>query len=181
MATHATALETAPPRDEAVYTDIVNTYLDDIYSYAVYMLGDSMDADDIVQQTFVSLYQQLPKLHTEVSVKPWLFTVARNKCLDFIKKKKPVLFSEISDDALDIPSEDASIEAQMDSEQFTELVLGYIHKLPVAYRDVLVCKITTDDTFETIAQDLGQPVNTVKSNFYRGKKLLYMALKGEVR
>lgn len=167
-------------QQEVLFTDIVNMYVDDLYTYARYMVSDTDDADDIVQKTFLSFYNNMHKLKLAETIKPWLFTVARNHCLDFLKKKKNVAFSDIDEGELEIPSTDVSIEQQIDSEGFQDNVKQHMLSLPSAFREVMLLKYFEDLTFEEIAERTLISINTVKSNFYRGKRLLYKALKAQV-
>lgn len=171
------ALPQAERTKEESYTGIVNAHLDEIYSYARYMVQDGDEADDIVQKTFLSLYQNLGKLNTETSVKPWLFTVARNHCLDYLKRKKALHFSEVEEQVAEIPEDDESIESQIDSLLFEEKIKQLVATLPPHMKEVILLKFVEDFTLEQIAEVLGQPLNTVKSNFYRGKAKLYQLIK----
>lgn len=174
-------METAAVREqdakEEFYTSIVNGHLDEIYNYARYMVLDYDEADDIVQKTFLSLYQNLHKLDTSVSLRPWLFRVARNHCLDHIKKKKSLQFSQVEDQILEIPENDTAIEEKVDSELFQENFKRLVETLPVNMKEVLLLRYFQDLTLEQIAGVLEQPLGSVKSNFYRGKARLYQMIK----
>lgn len=168
---------TITDHNEQVYTEIVNTHINEIYNFARYMLFDSDEADDIVQKTFLSFYNNMNKLDMSSSVRPWLFKVARNNCLDHIKRKKPVNFSTIApDDVFDIPDEDPSLEAKLDNAELLETVKREISNLPPQYSEVMLLKYFEDMTFEQIGETLEISSNTAKSNFYRGKSLLFAAL-----
>lgn len=169
--------QTATARREQLFTGLVNEHLDEIYNFARYMILDYDDANDIAQKTFLSLYRSLPNLDTEKPLKPWLFKVARNFCLDYLKAKKSVPFSEAEGAALDIPESDAGLEAQLDSELFAGRIRELIGRLPAPYKEVLLLKYFQDFTFGEIASLLGQPENTVKSSFYRGKAKLLELIK----
>lgn len=165
---------------EQVYTDIVNQHIDEIYNFSRYMLFDADEADDIVQKTFLSLYNNMNKLDMTQSVRPWLFKVARNNCLDHIKRKKPINFSVIDpEDTFDVPDHAPSLESSLDSAELLETVKREIGNLPVQYREIMLLKYFEDMTFEQIGEMLEISPNTVKSNFYRGKTLLFKALPQE--
>ncbi len=162
---------------EQVYTDIVNEHIDEIYNFARYMLFDAEEADDIVQKTFLSFYNNMNKLDLSRPVRPWLYKVARNNCLDHIKRKKPTNFSEIDpEDNFDVPDNEPTLERQLDSAELLDLVKREISKLPPQYAETMVLKYFEDMTFEQIGETLDISPNTAKSNFYRGKTLLFKAL-----
>lgn len=164
---------------EEIFTTIVNAHLDEIYSFARYMISEQDDANDIVQKTFLSLFNNMDKLDLDAPIKPWLFRVARNHCLDYIKKKKPMRFSELEEDnqVFEIPNDDPALEHQLDDVLFNERFKGYVQELPEAMKEVLLLKYFEDLTFEQIAQMQGLSINTVKSHFYRGKQKLYTLIK----
>lgn len=168
---------TITAHSEQVYTDIVNEHIDEIYNFSRYMLFDADEADDIVQKTFLSLYNNMNKLDMTKSVRPWLYKVARNNCLDHIKRKKPMNFSVISpDDSFDVPDNEPSLESKLDNAELLETVKREISNLPPQYREIMLLKYFEDMTFEQIGEVLDISPNTVKSNFYRGKSLLFAAL-----
>lgn len=162
---------------EREYTELVEAYSDGVYNFVRFMIRDADDREDIVQQTFISLYHNLPKLRREVSLKPWIFKVAKNQCLDFLKRKKALVFSELPEVVLEIPNEDESVEAQVDLLGFMDEVKTALADLPHSVRDIMLLKYFEDMTFEEIAEIVSLPVNTVKSHFYRGKQKIYSLIK----
>lgn len=117
------------------------------------------------------------KLDLSQSVRPWLYKVARNNCLDYIKRKKPTNFSDIApEDNFDIPDGEPTLENQLDSAELLNLVKREIGKLPPQYAEIMILKYFEDMTFEQIGEALEISPNTAKSNFYRGKTLLFKAL-----
>ena len=162
---------------EQAYTDIVNAHIDEIYNFARYMLFDADEADDIVQKTFLSFYNNMHKLDLSSPVRPWLYKVARNNCLDYIKRKKPTNFSQIApEDTFDVPDTEPSMESKLDNAELLEEVKREISMLPPQYSEILLLKYFEDMTFEQIGETLDVSPNTAKSNFYRGKSLLFAAL-----
>jgi len=162
---------------EQAYTEIVNEHIDEIYNFARYMLFDADEADDIVQKTFLSFYNNMHKLDMSKPVRAWLYKVARNNCLDHIKRKKPTNFSQMApDDNFDVPDTEPSLESKLDSAELLESVKREISSLPPQFSEIMLLKYFEDMTFEQIGELLGISPNTVKSNFYRGKSLLFVAL-----
>jgi RNA polymerase sigma-70 factor, ECF subfamily len=163
--------ESSKTKEES-YTDLVNLHINELYNFARYLTFDPEEANDIVQQTFLSLYKNINRLDLSLSPRPWLFKVTRNLCMDHLKKKKALHFSEV-DEVLNIPENMPGLENQTDSQLMLERVKKNIELLPVNLKEVLVLKYFEDLTFEQISEITGQPVNTVKTNFYRGKSRLF--------
>jgi RNA polymerase sigma-70 factor (ECF subfamily) len=80
---------------------------------------------------------------------------------------------DVTEQVMEIPQDDPSLEQQLDDGLLEEKFKSLVWQLPVQYREVLLLKYFQDATFEQIAEILNQPLNTVKSNFYRGKGRLY--------
>lgn len=162
------------------FTHIAEAYMNDVYNFSRWMLGDPDDAADITSETFLSLYEHLNSVDTTKPMKPWLIKVARNKCLDLIKKKKNIPFSVIEGDneeTFDVPDEDSSIEQMFDSEDFLEKVKNIVSEYPTEIKEVLLLKYFEQFTFAEIAETLGIPENTAKSHFYRAQKGIYKRVK----
>ncbi len=155
----------------------VKEYMDDVYNFSRWMLSDPQEADDITSETFISFFENFDKLDKSKPLKPWLLKVARNKCLDHIKRKKSTPFSQVEEQVLTVPDEDPSIEAMFDSTEFVEKVKGFISEFNPDVKEVLLLKYFEEFTFSEIADTLGIPENTAKSHFYRAQSILYKRVK----
>jgi RNA polymerase sigma-70 factor, ECF subfamily len=162
---------------EAEFTDIVNKHVDEIFNYACYMVADKNEAEDIVQNTFLGLHKNFRKLDTSKPIRAWLYKVARNNCLDYLKKKKALNFAELSEEQLEIPEYVESMEEKVNSTLLTDKLKELLQELPIAVKEVMILKYFEDLTFEQISEQTGLPVNTVKSHFYRGKTKLFKSIK----
>jgi RNA polymerase sigma-70 factor, ECF subfamily len=166
-------------RTEELFTEIANEHMTAIYNFVRYMVFDHEEANDIVQKTFISLYENFEKVDRSRPIKPWLYKVARNHCLDHFRKKKAYSFSETENEVENIPESDIGIEQQLDSSMYLDKVKEKIKELPPDYKEVLLLKYFEDFTFEQIAESLDMPVNTAKSNFYRGKAKIFKSLQDD--
>jgi len=165
---------------DAEFTEIVNLHLDPLYNYTRYMVTDGEEASDIVQTTFLTLYKNFKKLDRSQPLKPWLYKVARNNCLDYLKKKRALNFSELDMEIYDIPETDTDLEVQANSEILQESVRQILDSLPTTVKEIMVLHYFDDFSFEQIAQQLELPLNTIKSHFYRGKSRIYQQLKQQI-
>lgn len=162
---------------EEQFSLLVKKHVDEIYNFAYHMVFEYDEAQEVSQKTFLSLYQNVATLDFSTDIRPWLFRVARNHCLDYLKKKKPQsLFSDQTGeetDTLDVPTKDPAMESKLDDNLFQERVRQALSQLPVPLKEILALKYFEDMNFEEIGQILDLPVGTVKSQFYRGKGKLY--------
>lgn len=166
---------------EDVFNELVKAHIDELYNFASHMLLDSDEAEDAVQKTFISLYKNQTSLDLNTSIRPWLFKVLRNTCLDSLKKKKTLSLYQENEDGeniIDVPAEDLVIESKLDDQIFLQKVREKLAELPVPLREIILLKYFEDLSFPEIAASLDIPENTVKSHFYRGKTKLYNLIVG---
>jgi len=168
--------------DEDALPALINRHLKTIYNFCYRMLGNSQDAEDVTQETFVKAWRHLKKYRHGENFKTWLFAISRNTAIDLLRKKKRLVFSDFSakggsafggeneewsflDTLADKePLPDESIIRAAD-EQILENLL---QQLPLHYREVLLLYYHHDITFDEIGIILDKPLNTVKSQHRRG-------------
>ncbi len=152
---------------------LIERYSSALYNFAV-RLGASNDAADIVQDIFIKVWQNLKKFNSaKASFKTWIYTIARNTITDYLRKKKPALFSQL-DSEDDTPSFEDSIEDTallpdevLEKAEDSAFLNSLIGGLSVNYRTVLSLYYDEEMTFDEIGKVLGKPLNTVKSQHRR--------------
>ncbi len=157
------------------FAELVLRYSAAVYAFCLRMTGCAEDAEDLTQEVFLQLLRALPEARTDLPLRPWIFVIARNKCLDHLKRRRPLPFTRLSASetgALDVPDAALSPEERVERDGLQEAVQRAIAALPERYRAVVALRYTTDLTFGEIGQVLGLPENTVKTHFQRAKALL---------
>ena len=166
--------------DQEAFETLVNRYSTNLFNFICHFLGDYHLACDILQQVFLQLYISLPKLRTGEPLKSWLFQVARNRCLDELRRKRPTYFSELEsayddDEApslIEIPDGSPlpkEVALRHDSQQYLQLA---IQALPPRFRSVVVLRYAAQLSFSEIGKTLNMPESTAKTYFQRAKPLL---------
>jgi len=159
---------------------IINRYTSSVYNFVV-RLANRNDAPDIVQEVFIKIWKNLDYFKSEkASFKTWIFTIARNTTTDFLRKKRSILFSDLSaraggekDDeninsfAENIPTEDLLPDVALQKLQDSQFLNKILEKLRLDYREVLILHYQEEMTFEEIGKILEKPLNTVKSQHRR--------------
>jgi len=151
-----------------------------IYRY----VGEYQEAHDVLQQVWLQLYLSLPKLHPHVHLKPWLFTVAHNRSLDVLRRRRLLTFSEVEtgnaedeggflNTILDTSLMPEELVEQCDLQQAIQYA---IQALPRTYRSVVLLYYKEQMNYTEIAQVLKVSVSTVKARFYRAKPFLRAVL-----
>lgn len=156
-----------------------NAYNNDIYNYIYFLIGDHELAKDVLQDTFLRAYSNFESFQGD-NVRGWLFRIARNLTIDYIRKKKPLLFLVDSFPIIHA-SEPNPEQIAMLNEAEQELYMG-LSKLKRAYRDVIILRKIKEFSISETADILGWTENKVKVNLFRGIKALRKELeKGAYR
>ena len=149
-------------------------HCDEIYRYALGLLGNKADAEDAAQEALLRLWNHLPRLKL-FNIRAWLFQTTRNYCLDQIRRRSrnaspnadpDEILEEWPDDLAVDPSFAADSSLQL--EQARKALL----KLPETLRSVFVLYEVNGLRYREIASTLGMPVNTVKVNLLRARQKL---------
>jgi len=164
--------------DEQALVALIERHFASIYSYVYRFVRNPTEAEDIVQETFIKVWRQLSHFKDGSGIRPWLFRIARNTAIDYLRKKKHIPFSHFGEEGEAVVFEDTSIdllEQSIAREQAVTLN-DAIAQLPQHYREILVLRAEQDLTFEEISSTLNKPLNTVKSSYRRGLILLQKSM-----
>jgi len=166
-------------RDSELLADLVERYQHRLVRYLLYLTGRREYAEDLAQETWVRVLQRGSQYNGRQRFDPWLFAIARNLAIDYLRKKlKVVQAASLPDDRdamLQLPSSGPSpFEAAARSEDALRLA-GQLQILSPLYREVLLLRFQEDLSLLEIAQVLGAPVTTVTSRIYRGLAALRSA------
>ena len=167
--------------DESAFEALVNRYAKPVYNFALNFLGDSDEADEAAQMVFVQMYQSLPRARLDVPLKPWIYQIARNKCIDLWRKRTTLSLSaadppDSADEAeqtdWETPDPAPLLEELVERKDLQEILRAAINALPVKYRTAVTLRYVNELSFAEIARSMGVPENTAKTYFQRAKKLL---------
>jgi RNA polymerase sigma-70 factor (ECF subfamily) len=155
--------------DASAFQELTHRYLKHIFNFARQYVRENETAEDVAQDAFLKAWKHIGRFKHGYSFKPWLFTIARNTALDYIKKKKAIAFSDMQDNDEDQSFSDLiADEEPLPPEIFAHKELGAeiteaMKVLIPEHRAVLIMHYHHDMTFEEIAQSMKKPMNTVKS------------------
>jgi RNA polymerase sigma factor (sigma-70 family) len=168
--------------DESAFEQLVTRYAKAVYNFALNFLGDPDEADEAAQLTFVQLFQALPRARLDWPLKPWIYQIARNKCIDLWRSHKGVLSLTAHDepsggeavDPLDVdPADPAPLPEELAERQDLQRILRQaINALPLNYRTAATLRYVNELSFVEIARAMGIPENTAKTYFQRAKAIL---------
>lgn len=163
---------------EEAFSELISFYLKPIFNFIYRICGNAKDAEDITQDVFIKLWKNLKKYKPEKNFKAWLFSIARNTAIDWLRKRKNINFSEFENeegenylfnsvmDAAPWPDE---LVAKAENSRIIEEAVG---KLPVIYKEVIILRYKNQFTFEEIGEITKRSLNTAKSQHRRALNIL---------
>lgn len=166
--------------DQDAFEMLVRRYHTPLFNFICHCLSDYDLSSDILQQVFLQLYISMPTLHTDEPLKAWLFQVARNRCLDELRRKRTIHFSEleINNDDEDLsplnilPDPRPQPDEMAEHHDLQQKLQQAIHALPPKFRAVVLLRYTGQLSFYEIGRTLNMPEATAKTSFQRARPLL---------
>ena len=165
--------------NQKAYADLMHRYKDSIYFMVLKMVNNKEDAMDLTVETFAKAFEKLEKYQPEFAFSTWLFRVATNNCIDFIRKKKlnttsihGMVDGDGEEQTLQIRADTLDPEEQSIKKQQTEELKVLIDGLPPRYRNLITLRYFDELAYEEIAQQLDLPLGTVKAQLFRARFLL---------
>ncbi|HLN20095.1 MAG TPA: sigma-70 family RNA polymerase sigma factor [Bacteroidales bacterium] len=175
-------VEQAKKGDEKAFANLMNRYRDSIYFMLLKMVNNPFDAEDLTIEAFGKAFRNLESYTPKYAFSTWLFKIATNNCVDFIRKK------QLSPSALDQTQENldnATVNIQSDLPDPEEALINsqrinelkeIISQLKPRYRKLIDLRYYKEYSYEEISSELKLPIGTVKAQLYRAKTLLYHIL-----
>ncbi len=165
--------------DVNAFEKLVTEYEKAVYAIALRMTGNAEDAADMTQETFIKAYNSLQSFRGDSKFSVWLYRIASNVCLDFLRSRsrKPTVSLSVEDDEgeeteLDIADESQSPEQLLERGLTRDAVRRGLEALPPDYRQILLLREIQGLSYEEIADTLSIEVGTVKSRIFRARKRL---------
>lgn len=177
--------------DNDAFEALVRNYQVPLFHFINRYFNDYEQIADILQYVFLQFYVFIPKLrssmpmqHASVVLKAWLYRVAANRCRDELRKKRPVLFSDLESIEEEeeisivnvIPDPEPLPEEIAELHELQQRIRQAIQALPPKLRSVVFLRYTRELTFVEIGRLLNMPENTAKTYFQRARPLLRAAL-----
>jgi RNA polymerase sigma factor (sigma-70 family) len=172
--------------DQRAFEVLVHRYSTPLFTFICRFLDDYDQAWDVLQQVFLRFYTFLPRLNSREPYKAWLFQVARNCCVDELRRRNrhAIHFSQLEstndnyETSLldDIPDSSPLPEELAERHELQQCLQEAIRTLPPKYRSVILLRYAAQLSFSEIGQVLSMSEATAKTHFHRGKQLLRRTL-----
>ena len=160
------------------FEKLVTAYEKNVYNIALRMVGDPDDAADMTQETFIKAYRALSGFRGDSKFSSWLYRIASNVCLDFLRSRSrhpQVSLSTVDEDdraTFELPDMRQNPEEQLMKKLGMEAVRRGLEQLPEQQRQILVLRELGGLSYAELAQTLGLEEGTVKSRIFRARKRL---------
>jgi RNA polymerase sigma factor (sigma-70 family) len=171
--------------DRKAYAELLNNYRDTLYFMLLKMTNNPIDADDLTIEAFGKAFKNLHQYSPEFAFSTWLFKIAANNCIDYMRKHHRIQYatpSNTGDNATDnyptdIPCPAPGPDEKVIAKQKVEMMHEVVEKLKPHYRTLIEMRYFREFSYEEIATDLDLPVGTVKAQLFRAREFLYNILK----
>ena len=171
-------------KDQTAFKELLDKYQDRVHMVVRKMVFDAQEADDLTQEAFIKAFNSLHTFNFEFSFSTWLYKIASNNCIDYLRKRKLKTFSMNSpvkqkdgETQQEYPDKVPTVENDMISSETSKQIAAAIDKLPPKYRQVIVMRHTEEKSYEEIAEFLELPLGTVKARIFRARELLNKSLR----
>lgn len=169
--------------DQPAFEELVRRYYGLLFHTSYRYLKEYDLVCDVLQHVFLQLFLSLSQLHAGKSLRGWLLQVARNRCVDELRHRRLLFFSELATDEdgedtlmiFSLPDGDPLPEEVVERDDLQQRLLRAIDALPPIYRSVVQLRYVAQLSFAEIAQQLNLPLGTVKTQCSRAKPLLRAA------
>lgn len=151
--------------DESAFNRLAVKYQDKIYWHARRMTGNHLDADEIVQEVLIVLYNKLKTFGFKSSLYTWIYTITNTRSINYLKKKNLRSFFSL-DDISNSKFEQNDMIDDLESRQKVEKIEKALQKLPVKQREVFIMRNFDELSYEEIAQITGKNIGTLKANHF---------------
>ena len=168
--------------DEGAYVELVNRYKDRLLNFVFQFLGDIEQAEDVVQDTMLRLYEKKHYYKEIAKFSTWLYTIAKNLANTELRKRKQrktTLLSQFSKDdkMYDLPSNDNEVGQEIQTEIVSKIIREAVDQLSEKFKTVITLRDIQQLSYEDISEIIDVPIGTVKSRINRARLQLQVELK----
>lgn len=170
--------------DQQAYAELHKNYRDTLYYMMLKMTGDPVEADDLTIEAFGKAFQNLKNYTPNYAFSTWLFRIATNNCIDYMRKKVKV------DSAIKITKEESVLngvkqirttspdpEEQFINDQKVDLMREVVKRLKPNYRKLIEMRYFKEFSYAEIVDEVGLPLGTIKAQIFRARELMFQMLK----
>jgi RNA polymerase sigma factor (sigma-70 family) len=172
-------------KDQRAYAELMDRYRESIYFMLLKMINNKDDADDLTIEAFGKAFKRLHQYTPQFAFSTWLFKIASNNAIDFIRKKRIKAmsldsgFTNSEGDAQEISITDGGLDPiqALEKQERIEKMREIVTRLKPRYRELIELRYFKELSYEEIAAELDIPLGTVKAQLFRARDFLYQIMK----
>jgi len=152
------------------------------------MIRSREEIEDLTQEAFIKAFTSLASFNEEYSFSTWLYKIATNNAIDYVRKRKLQTFSinkpiesEESDYSFELQDTEPEPDQELIAVQRKKMLDDAMESLPAKYRQVILMRHVDEKEYQEIAKTLKLPLGTVKAHIFRARELLYKQLRDKMR
>jgi len=173
--------------DQTAYAELLDRYKDSVYFLLLKMVNNKDDAEDLTIEAFGKAFRNIGQYTPNYAFSTWLFRIATNNCIDFIRKKRTVTVSldrsfsgsDGSEMTMDVRSDGPDPEENLIRKQKSMIMRELVEKLKPRYRLLVELRYFQELSYEEIAERLDLPLGTVKAQLFRSREFLYQIIRNQ--
>jgi RNA polymerase sigma-70 factor (ECF subfamily) len=178
-------VERAREGDEAAFAQLMDQYREPVYYMLLKMVRNNDDAEDLTIEAFGKAFNRIQQYSPNYAFSTWLFKIASNNCIDFIRKKRVHLTSmdhaysngDGESVKIDVESGTMDPEETFIKQQKVKTMRKVVEKLKPRYRDLIKKRYFEELTYEEISEEMDLPLGTVKAQLFRAREFLANLMK----
>lgn len=166
--------------DETAFARLLARYKDAIFFMLLKMVNNRSDAEDLTLEAFGKAFKNLHQYSPSYAFSTWLFKIASNNCIDFLRKKKGTLVpiegnqdTSENESTIKLKSKDPNPEERLIRKQKAILMRKVVRKLKPRYQTLVEYRYFRELSYEEIAAELSLPLGTVKAQLFRAREMLF--------
>ncbi len=171
--------------DRHAFERLLQKYRKSVYYMLLKMVKNADDAEDLTQEAFAKAFNSIEKFDSKFAFSTWLFRIATNNCIDFIRKKRvqtvsidqPIDGDDGSSMRIDVKDDNLDPNESLLKQQRKRYLRMAIDRLPEKYRVLVDLRYFQEFSYEEVANELQIPLGTVKAQLFRARELLNQELK----
>jgi RNA polymerase sigma-70 factor (ECF subfamily) len=172
-------------KDQRAYTELMGRYKDSVYFMLLKMVNNSDDAEDLTIETFSKAFKRLDQYTPQFAFSTWLFKIASNHSIDFIRKKRIKAisidqgYSNADGETYVIPVKEESLdpEESMQKDERVQRMHDVVEKLKPRYKRLVELRYFEEKSYEEISEILDLPLGTVKAQLFRARDFMFDLMK----
>lgn len=165
--------------DEKAFARLLARYKDTIYFMLLKMVNNRSDAEDLTLEAFGKAFKNLHQYSPTYAFSTWLFKIASNNCIDFLRRKKGIFVSienneyNENNEQIKIPSKEPNPEEKLIRQQKAILLRRVVRRLKPRYQTLVELRYFREFSYDEIAKELNLPLGTVKAQLFRSREMLF--------